>query len=41
MGRIIKLLGGKGAGRGAAEAVVRELDLTANGERSDKGDRHE
>ena len=41
MGRIIKLLGGKGAARGAAEAVVRELDLTANGERSDKGDRHE
>ena len=28
MARIIRLLGGKGAGRKAAEAVVRELDLS-------------
>jgi lipid-A-disaccharide synthase len=30
MGQVIKLLGGKGAGRRAAQAVLRELDLTAN-----------
>jgi lipid-A-disaccharide synthase len=33
MGKVIKLLGGKGAGRRAAEAVVRELGIIANVER--------
>jgi lipid-A-disaccharide synthase len=33
MGRVIKLLGGQGAGRRAAEAVTRELDFSQNDER--------